>query len=113
MYLGKNLGIKAKQNKVSICCGENAKISTVNKGYLICPKCNKFFVPSLCEICNNLQTLCNLHTRKLTHDEYKQKKKEQRQIYISRVFANVGGVDPDTLYREANRKFNKDYPKYK
>jgi len=47
-----------------------------------------------------------------TKKEYNRKRKIQRRIWISRVFANTGGADPEELYKEALRKFNKDYPKY-
>lgn len=39
-----------------------------------------------------------------------QQREDRRKIWISRVFANTGGIDPDTLYTEARKQFDEANP---
>lgn len=49
----------------------------------------------------------------MTYEEYLNKKEDQKKIYISKVFSLAGDVDEEQLMKEAEEKFEREYPKFK
>ena len=48
----------------------------------------------------------------MVKEEYEKKKAEQKKIYLARVSSMLGDADFRKVMIEAEKKFEKEYPKY-
>ncbi len=49
----------------------------------------------------------------ITREDYEKRKKDQKGIFLSRVFAHSGDADERILLQEAEEKFEREYPPYR